>query len=86
MIDPRTTNIVGTYVRIVKREDPLNVQARGVVRVVDYNQGAFALLIEAVGDVDDGSWFRMRDGELFQISMFDESVAVVVESASKTGT
>ena len=86
MIDPRTTNIVGTHVRIVKREDPLNVQARGVVRVVDYNQGAFALLIEAVGDVDDGSWFRMRDGELFQISMFDESVAVVVENASKTGT
>jgi len=76
VIDPRTTNIVGTHVQIVKRIDPSNIQGRGVVRVVDYNQGAFMLLIEAVGIIGDGTWV---DGELFQVSLFDESIAVIVE-------
>jgi hypothetical protein len=80
MIDPRTTNIVGAHVRLVKRIDPSNIQGRGVVRVVDYNQGAFALLIEAIGVIGDGSWFSASDGELFQVSLFDESIAVVVEN------
>ena len=77
MIDPRTTNIVGAHVRLVKRIDPSNIQGRGVVRVVDYNQGAFALLIEAIGAIGDGSWFSANDGELFQVSLFDESIAVL---------
>lgn len=83
MIDPRTTNIVGAHVRLVKRIDPSNIQGRGVVRVVDYNQGAFALLIEAIGVIGDGSCFSASDGELFQVSLFDESIAVVVENESR---
>jgi DNA repair protein RadA/Sms len=50
------------------------------VRVVDYNQGAFALLIEAVGD---SSWYSLSDGELFQVSLFDETIAVVIENGSQ---
>ena len=83
MIDPRTTNIVGAHVRLVKRIDPSNIQGRGVVRVVDYNQGAFALLIEAIGAIGDGSWFSANNGELFQVSLFDESIAVLVENESR---
>jgi hypothetical protein len=82
VIDPRTTNIVGARVRLVKRADPSNIQAYGVVRVVDYNQGAFVLLIEAVGD---SSWYSLSDGELFQVSLFDETIAVVIENASRGG-
>lgn len=83
MIDPRTTDIVGSRVRIVKRADSRQMQGHGVVRVVDYNQGAFALLIEAVGRIGDGSWwFRVEDGELFEVSMSDETLAVVVERES----
>ena len=80
MIDPRTTDIVGVHVRLVNRADPSNIKAYGVVRVVDYNQGAFALLIEAVGD---SSWYSLSDGELFQISMFDETTAVVIDNNSQ---
>lgn len=83
MIDPRTTDIVGTHVRLVKRIDPSNIQGRGVVRVVDYNQGAFALMIEAIGTIGDGSWFSASHGELFQVSLFDEAIAIVVENESK---
>jgi hypothetical protein len=45
--------------------------------VVDYNQGAFELLIEAVGD---SSWYSLSDGELFQVSLFDETIAVVIDA------
>lgn len=81
MIDPRTTNIIGAHVRLVRRSNPAKIQARGVVRVVDYNHGAFSLLIEALGAIgegDEGGWYCMSDGELFQVSLFDESTAVVV--------
>lgn len=75
MIDPRTTNIVGTRVRIVNRSNQ-RITCRGVVRVVDYNQGVFALLIEATETADD---LYPSKGELFQVSLFDESIAVTVE-------
>jgi len=64
----------------VKRADPSSIQAYGVVRVVDYNQGAFTLLIEAVGD---SSWYSLSDGELFQVSLFDETTAVVIENSGQ---
>lgn len=79
MIDPRTTNIVGTRVRLVKCANPTDVQGRGVVRVVDYNHGTFTLLIEAVGAIGDGSWYSASDGELFQVSLSDETISVFID-------
>ncbi len=83
MIDPRTTNIVGARVRLVRRMNPACTHARGVVRVVDYNQGAFVLLIEATEASDCESWVRMSAGELFQVSLFDETTAVMIEHDAK---
>lgn len=80
MIDPRTTNIVGARVRLVKRADPSSIQAYGVVRVVDYSQGAFVLLIEAVGN---SSWYSLSDGELFQVSLSDETTAVIIKNSGQ---
>ena len=81
MIDPRTTNIVGAHVRVVKRSKPAEVLARGVVRVVDYNQGAFVLLVEATEDVD--SDWSVSKGSLFQVSVLDEWTEVFVDSEER---
>lgn len=83
MIDPRTTNIVGQRVLIARR-DPSNTEplGRGVVRVVDYQGGAFAFLIEAVGPVH-ASWsgddLLAEDGCLFQVTTWDETIKLVVD-------
>lgn len=80
MIDPRTTNIVGQRVLIVRR-DPSNREllGRGVVRVVDYQAGAFALLIEAVGPVHGRGALLAGDGSLFQVTTWDETIDLVVD-------
>jgi len=83
MIDPRTTNIVGERVRVVRRGDYAKVYARGVVRVVDYNQGTFMLLVESIED-RDSDWWSLSKGELFQVSLFDESTAVIVDGDGDT--
>lgn len=79
MIDPRTTNIVGQRVAITRRGvnslEP-RVLGRGVVRVIDYQGGCFAFLIEAVGEIDG---FGVGDGGLFQVTTLDESIEVVVD-------
>ena len=86
MIDPRTTNIVGQRVLIMS-QNPDNVDplGRGVVRVTDYQNGAFAFLIEAVGEVR-ASWNRdvllAGNGELFQVTTFDETIKLVVDRES----
>ncbi len=84
MIDPRSSNIVGDCVRIVKRADPHNTLGRGIVRAVDWNNGAFTLLIEAVGIIDSsyGGSPHARDGELFQVSLFDETLAAMADNES----
>jgi hypothetical protein len=77
MIDPRTTNIVGQRVAIARRgANPIEVLGHGVVRVIDYQGGCFAFLIEAVGEIDR---FGVGDGGLFQVTTFDESIEVVVD-------
>ena len=83
MIDPRTTNIVSQRVLIVKRSlvATSEVYGRGVVRVVDYQHGAFTFLIEAVGPIDA---LGVSDGGLFQASTFDESVEVIVDREAHT--
>jgi hypothetical protein len=75
VIDPRTTNIVGASVRLVRRWDRVDV-GRGIVRVVDYAQGSFTLLIEARGDAYE---FGACDRGLFQVALADESTEVVIE-------
>lgn len=77
MIDPRTTNIVGECVRVVKRNKPAEILGRGVVRVVDYNQGSFVMLVEATEDTT--SDWRLSKGELFQVSVLDEWTEVLVD-------
>lgn len=80
MIDPRTTNIVGQRVLILKRGVPLGKQellGRGIVRVVDYQGGSFAFLIEAVGDLD--YWGSVSDGSLVTISTGDETYEIIVD-------
>lgn len=83
MIDPRTTNIVGQRVLIVRRTtdpDKRKTLARGVVRVVDYQDATFVMLIEAVGTSEDmDSWFSVVDGSLFQVSVADETIEVMVD-------
>ena len=69
------TNIVGAKVKILKRWNAA-VCARGVVRVVDYNHGAFNLLVESTDYAND---FGVSKGGLFQISVNDESTEVVIE-------
>ena len=75
MIDPRTTNIVGVKVKIIKRWNSA-VCGRGVVRVVDYNHGAFNFLVESTDYTND---FGASKGGLFQVSTLDESLEVVVD-------
>jgi hypothetical protein len=79
VIDPRTTDIVGTRVRIVKRGEAATVYARGVVRVVDYNHDTFTLLIEATEEVD--SYWRLSKGSLFQVSVLDEWTETLVDDS-----
>jgi len=77
VIDPRTTNIVGQRVLIVDRAaPPRTTYGRGVVRVVDYQHGVFAFLIEALGPI---SCFGVGDGGLFQITTADETAEVIVD-------
>jgi hypothetical protein len=80
VIDPRTTNIVGQRVLILKRDFHLEKReflGRGVVRVVDYQEGSFALLIEAVGAI--AFWGTVSDGSLVTISTGDETYEIVVD-------
>jgi hypothetical protein len=81
VIDPRTTNIVGERVQVVKRSSPTTVLARGAVRVVDYNQGTFVLLVEAT-EAMDSDWCTHK-GELFQVSVLDEWTEVLVDGEKR---
>ncbi len=81
MIDPRTTNIVGQRVIVARRgvapsDAAARVFGRGIVRVVDYQGGHFAFLIEAVGAIDQ---FGVGDGGLFQVTTWDEETEVAVD-------
>lgn len=77
MIDPRSTNIIGQRVLILKRAtNPSEQIGRGIVRVVDHQGGCFALLIEAVGAL---AWFGVSDGGLFEVSTAYEDIEVVVD-------
>lgn len=78
MTDPRTTNLVGAHVRLVKRANRSSI-GRGVVRAVHYHQHAFVLMIEALGDAP---WFGAGNGGLFQVSLLDETMEVVIEGAT----
>lgn len=80
MIDPRTTNIVGSHIRIVNGTWRDRLLGRGVVRVVDYNQGTFVLLVEDVGHTCS-DYFGVGERGLFQVSLADESLEVVAEDA-----
>jgi hypothetical protein len=78
VIDPRTTNIVGQRVVIVSRSFTAarETYGRGIVRVVDYQHGIFAFLIEAVGSIEA---FGVHDGGLFQVTTSDETNEVIVD-------
>lgn len=80
MIDPRTTNLIGQHILIVRRgviSTAPQVLGRGIVRVVDYQGSSFALLIEAVGAISD--WYIVGDGGLFEVSAADETVEVIMD-------
>lgn len=82
MIDPRTTNIIGQHVMIVKRsfEGARMTYGRGIVRVVDYQHGYFSFLVEAVGSIEE---FGTHDGGLFQVTTADECYEVVVDREAR---
>ena len=77
MIDPRTTNIIGQRVVIIRRAEQQTL-GRGVMRVVDYQEGAFAFLIEAIGAIDG----LAIDGSLFQVTTWDETIEIIVDRVS----
>lgn len=82
MIDPRTTNLIGAHVLIRRRDlgtepSAAAVMGRGVVRVVDNQQGCFLLLIETVGTVN--LYGGLDDGSLFQVSLYDETTEILVD-------
>lgn len=79
MIDPRTTNIVGQRVLIMRRStDPAERQklGRGIVRVIDYQGSCFAFLIEAVGAINH---LGVGNGGLFEVTTWSEETEVVVD-------
>jgi hypothetical protein len=79
MIDPRTTNIIGQRVLIARRSTTpaeRELLGRGIVRVIDYQGGGFAFLLEAVGTIDR---FGVGDGGLFEVTTANETVEVVVD-------
>jgi hypothetical protein len=55
---------------------------RGIIRALHYQDGSFALLIEALGAIDA---FGINDGALFHLTTSDETVEVIVDR-EKTDT
>jgi hypothetical protein len=71
--DP-TQDLIGAYVRVVRRGNPNEITARGIVRHVQEQAGSSLLLISSLHESSFGV-----SGCLFQISIWDESSEVIVE-------
>lgn len=79
MIDPRTTNLIGQRVLILRRSaEPHEVLGQGTVRVVDYQGSHFAILIEALTPIP---CFGTTAGGLFVITTSDETLEIVINPA-----